>query len=200
MQTMNELSVLILSKNNDPNFLSQEKRNIIKSLFGDFATQLYKQEISKLKSELSDLTAQSQREILHLLQDAIRYISILQSLEIYQNNHDLKIEKQEFLSRLDQISLSQEPLETKEKDLSTFQLESRNILNTTEPNLINSKPWNLQNLSWNPSWGPEFEVFSSDEEEESIFNTQNPKTIFKSELNYTDQNSITSHQNPKSHK
>ena len=140
MQTMNELSVLILSKNNDPNFLSQEKRNIIKSLFGDFATQLYKQEISKLKSELSDLTAHSQREILHLLQDAIGYISILQSLEIYQDNHDLKIEKQEFLSRLDQISLSQEPLETKEKDLSTFQLESRNILNTTEPNLINSKP------------------------------------------------------------
>jgi len=109
LQTMDSLSKMILSKTNDKNFLSSEQKVLIKSLFGDFATQWYKKEISILKNELKSYHLNRENEI----KDWIRHIEALQSWEDYKNDIDLKIEKAELISQLQTFNSSVEKTKLK---------------------------------------------------------------------------------------
>ena len=93
---MDDLSRMILSKNNDPNFLTREKKALIKSLFGDYATNCYKQEIILLKSEMLSVVKNRDEEI----KNSLRYLEALMSCDEYKDNKNLQIEKAELLSQI----------------------------------------------------------------------------------------------------
>ena len=48
---MDKLSVMFLTKNSDPTCFTPTQQKLIKSLFGDFATRKYKEEIDRLSKE-----------------------------------------------------------------------------------------------------------------------------------------------------
>ena len=50
---LEKMSVLLLNKNTDPNFFSETQKEIIRSLFGDYATKTYKNRINELTDKLS---------------------------------------------------------------------------------------------------------------------------------------------------
>ena len=45
---LEKLSVMLLNKNTDPNFFSEQQKTLIRSLFGDYATITYKDKINEL--------------------------------------------------------------------------------------------------------------------------------------------------------
>ncbi|CAI2379557.1 unnamed protein product [Moneuplotes crassus] len=96
MQVMDDLSRMILSKNNDPNFLTREKKALIKSLFGDYATNFYKQEITILKSEILSLRKTRDEDI----KNSLRYLEALMNFDEYKDNKNLLMQKDELLSQI----------------------------------------------------------------------------------------------------
>ena len=47
-EVLEKLSVMLLNKNTDPNFFSENQKSLIRSLFGDYATLTYKDKINEL--------------------------------------------------------------------------------------------------------------------------------------------------------
>lgn len=47
-EVLEKLSVMLLNKNTDPNFFSEQQKSLIRSLFGDYATITYKDKINEL--------------------------------------------------------------------------------------------------------------------------------------------------------
>lgn len=48
-EVLEKLSVMLLNKNTDPNFFSEQQKSLIRSLFGDYATITYKDKINELE-------------------------------------------------------------------------------------------------------------------------------------------------------
>ena len=49
---MDKLSVMFITKNSDPNFLTHRQKKFFRSLFGDYATRTYKDKIKKLEKQM----------------------------------------------------------------------------------------------------------------------------------------------------
>ena len=51
LNIMDKLSVMLITKSSDPNFLNPEQQRIIKSLFGDYGIRMNKDKIAKLEQK-----------------------------------------------------------------------------------------------------------------------------------------------------
>ena len=51
LNIMDKLSVMLITKSSDPNFLNPEQQRIIKSLFGDYGIRMNKEKIAKIEQK-----------------------------------------------------------------------------------------------------------------------------------------------------
>ena len=51
LNIMDKLSVMLITKNSDPNILTPEQQKIIKTLFGDYGIRMNKEKIQKLEDK-----------------------------------------------------------------------------------------------------------------------------------------------------
>lgn len=84
---MDKLSVMFLTKSQDPNFLTSEQQKLIKSLFGDYGSRTYKEKIRKLELKYNKLLASKSKnysDFLKLITSNLHYLNILLDQDKYK--------------------------------------------------------------------------------------------------------------------
>ena len=100
-ELLEKLSVMLLYKNVDQNFFSENQKSLIRSLFGDFATSTYKDKIKELTELVKSLQrgkVEKDKDMKQLAEKSLYYISSIN--KVYD-----KLAKES--STLDQYSYSQ---------------------------------------------------------------------------------------------
>ena len=89
LSIMDKLSVMFLTKNSDPNFLSPDQQKLIKSLFGDYGSRTYKEKIKKLEEKwqkLAQWRLKNSADQLKLINSNIFFLNILLEQDKYKWN------------------------------------------------------------------------------------------------------------------
>lgn len=113
---LEKLSVMLLNKNTDPNFFSESQKEIIRSLFGDYATKIYKNKIN----EQTDKLFKAQRDKVSVEKD----LKIMIERCIYYLNLLIKVDSKS----LDKSVMNQFPTKDKLIDDKVGLIERMNDL------------------------------------------------------------------------
>lgn len=145
-EVIEKMSVMLLNKNEDPNFFSESQKELIKSLFGDYATKMYKEKILNLETKLKD-SDESKLELMKedkiMIERWLYYISILskfntKNVDVSVRCHlptqdslvDNKISLIERMNDLEQELNNLEPIEDQKIVVSSSAKKRHSMMNT----------------------------------------------------------------------